>query len=466
MSMRHLLFFLSLTLIQPVFGQKVRIITSTKDGNKKMAVEEKRFDQIAGPNIASIKLDPQAIYQTIFGFGDTYSEATSRTLQKLSKEKRQEVLQALFDPKKGAGWNFCRTTINSCDASSEYYAYLNVPGDTALQAFSIQKDLDNYMIPGLRQAQIYAKGKLRLFASPWTPPIWMKNSGAHNFGSLRYANYAAWAKYFSKYLSAYAANGVKIWGVTPQNEPEAYHQAWDACGWTPDSLRMFVSDYLGPRLEREHPQVKIGAWDHNKNHLMLWANTFLQDPKTAQYIDFLAHHWYDGGEGKMYEPLQEAHAKYPNYPLMATEQGVFGLFVNDGTPAELYARDLIENMNNWSTAWVAWGMAWETNGGPNHAKNFNHAPIMIDLATETINYNPSYYYIAQFSKYVQVGAKRIGFKNPHSGLLMTAFLNPDDSMVIAVLNETDQSVATQLTHQGKNLPLSLEAHSLVTLVWR
>lgn len=451
--------FLALSFLT-AYSQKIKVIISTADGKHKLA------EQVIKPSQATISnpiiIHPEKAHQQIIGFGGTYSEATAHNLKRLSEAKRKEVLQAFFDVEKGAGWNILRTTINSCDASSEYYSYDETDGDIELKNFGIQKDIDNYIIPGL-QAALRINPQIKIFASPWTPPVWMKDSREFNNGSLLPKYYSTWAHYFSKYIAAYRKEGINLWAVTPQNEPEAYRQAWDACGWKPEQMSLFVGQHLGPRLKQDHPAIKIIGWDHNKNHLMMWCDTLLQNKQSAPYIWGIAHHWYEEGEGKYFEPLQEFQRKYQKLPMIAAEQGVFGLYLNDGKPAELYAKDIIGNMNNGSAAWVVWGMALDHKGGPNHAKNFNHSPIMIDVEKQIIHFNPSYYYIAHFSKYVKPGAVRIELENVPPDLLAVAFQNPSGEMIMVALNEKLEEKKIAVNWKGPMWSVTIPAKSIATV---
>lgn len=356
-----------------------------------------------------------------------------------------------------------RTTINSCDAASSYYSYDDVSGDTLLLNFSIQPDLDNYMIPGLQQIQKASDRGIKILASPWTPPVWMKDSGVFNRGSLLKRYYPTWALYFSKYLSAYQKHGIPIWAITPQNEPAAFQQAWDACGWTAPDMQEFINQHLGPRLKTDGHSVAIYGWDHNKNKLEEWADVLLQNK--SNYVDGLAFHWYEEGEGKFYEPLLEVQRKYPHMPLIADEQGVFGLYLMDRFPAELYLTDLIENLNHGCHAWMVWGMCFDHLGGPNHAKNFNHSPIMIDVSREIIHYNPSYYYIGHASKYIQPGAMRVGFANPvPERILATVTQNPDGSLVVLLLNKSSTDEKLTLVLGRRHFEVESKAHSASTVI--
>lgn len=445
-------------------GHAQTLYTTTGDLQQKLQQKKLKASR-SKSNALELVLNPAQKFQTIIGIGGTFSEASAYNLKRISESKREEVLRALFDSRTGAGWTVLRTTINSCDASSQYYSYDETPDDTLLMQFNIQPDIDNGVIPTLKEIQTISDRSLKLLASPWTPPVWMKDSKEFNHGSLLKKYYPTWALYFSKYLQAYQRNGMKIWGITPQNEPAAYQQAWDACGWLPEQMAEFIGQHLGPQLEKDGlAGTQIFSWDHNKNQLEKWADTLLSS-EAKKYVAGFAHHWYEDGEGKYYEPLEKVHTKYPNMPLLADEQGVFGLYLMDKTPAELYALDLIENLNHHSAAWFVWGMCFDHTGGPNHARNFNHSPIMIDVAKEKIYYNPSYYYIAHASKFVQPGAVRIGFDNKNQNLKITAIQNPNGEMVVLLLNNTNQMETVTVNKNSRVVSISVQAHSMNTLVW-
>jgi glucosylceramidase len=212
--------------------------------------------------------------------------------------------------------------------------------------------------------------------------------------------------------------------------------------------------------------VKIIAYDHNRNHMLEWAKVLLADETVAPAIFGFAHHWYEGGEGKNYATLDEFHRLYANKPLLATEQGFFAPLLNSPLPAELYALDLIGNMNHHTAAWIVWGLTFDVNGGPNHARNFNHSPIMLDVERNQIHYNPSYYYLAQVSKFVRPGAVRVGVVNNESRLRTTAFATPYGEIVTLILNNTDQDRPIELIVGSRQASTIIKARTFTTFVNR
>ena len=191
-------------------------------------------------------VDPTRSFQTFLGIGGALTDAAAETFAKLPKEKQQEILQAYYDPQKGIGYTLARTNIHSCDFSSGSYTYV-AEGDKELKTFSVAHDME-YRIPFIRQAIKTAGGKLTLFASPWSPPAWMKdNNDMLHGGKLKPEYYQAWANYFAKFIKAYQQEGIPIWGLTIQNEPMA-KQTWESCNYTAEEERDFLKNNLGPTL--------------------------------------------------------------------------------------------------------------------------------------------------------------------------------------------------------------------------
>ena len=219
------------------------------------------FEPLEQPdeNFPTIMIDPERTFQTIEGFGGAFTDAAADVFAQLPKAAQEKFLEASFDPVNGNGYTLCRTTIHSCDYAAGMYTYAEVPGDKKLEHFSIEHDRQN-RLPLIKRAQAAAKGKLRLYASPWSPPGWMKTNGEMKHGGKLKPEYRqTWADYFVKYVKAYAAEGVPIWGLTVQNEALAT-QVWESCLFTANEERDFVRDYLGPTL---HEQRARGREAHD-----------------------------------------------------------------------------------------------------------------------------------------------------------------------------------------------------------
>ena len=206
----------------------VKVILTAKDTDDRLTEKEPIvFSNVTDPGV-TIAIDETKTYQTITGFGGSFTEAAAYTLSRMSPDKRTEAIKAYFDPKDGIGYTLCRTHINSCDFSLSNYAYTEVDGDTELKHFDISRD-KRWLIPMIKDAMKVPGADFKLFSSPWSPPAWMKTNGRMNFGGQLKPQYRdTWARYYARYITEYAKQGIRIWGLTVQNEPAAT-QTWDSC---------------------------------------------------------------------------------------------------------------------------------------------------------------------------------------------------------------------------------------------
>ncbi len=411
-----------------------------------------------------IFVDPLQTFQTMIGIGGALTDASAETFYKLSDARRQEILTAYFDPKNGIGYSLGRTSIHSCDFSSDSYTYVK-DGDTNLDSFDISHDL-KYRIPFIEACLATAgAGHFTLYASPWSPPAWMKNN--HDMlhgGELEQQYYDCWARYFCKFIRAYASQGIPIWGVTVQNEPMAV-QTWESCNFTAAQERDFVKNDLGPEFRKNGvKRTKIIVWDHNRSFMYQYASTILDDPGAAKYVWGVGYHWYVGDHFDNVKRVKEA---YPKTHLLFTEGCVSNFDagrIGDWQWGEAYAVSMIHDFNNGAEGWTDWNVLLDTNGGPNHVGNFCFAPIHADTKTGKLYYMNSFYYIGQFSKFIRPGAKRVISSSSSDDLLTTAFINPDKSVAVIVLNVSDKPQPFNLWIHGKAAKNMSPAHSITTLV--
>lgn len=446
-------------------GPKLQPYVTARDTGERLAARPAvpLSDAPRDPAVAVVEVDTARTYQTIEGFGGAFTEAAAYTLARMRPELRDEVLRAYFDPNDGNGYTLCRTHINSCDFALGNYAYNETPGDFALQQFDISRDR-RWLIPMIKDARDVPGADFRLLASPWSPPAWMKTTGQMNFGGkLRPECRDAWALYFAKYIEAYAAEGIEIWGVTVQNEPAAT-QTWDSCLYTAEEERDFVRDHLGPTLaERGHGDVKILVWDHNKDIIFERVEPILSDPAAAQYVWGVGFHWYTGDH---FDQLQRVHDAFPQAKLLFTEgcqEG--GLHLNDWSVGERYGHDIIGDLNHWTVGWIDWNMVLDERGGPNHVDNLCDAPIIADTLRQKLYHENSYYYLGHFSKFIRPGAVRVGCEVSDTDLEATACRNPDGRVAVVVMNRTDREIGYQLRTDLGAVTLVSPAHSIMTLVY-
>lgn len=413
---------------------------------------------------ASVFVHPGKQFQTLTGFGGAFTEAAAVTWLKLSQANRERVLRAYFDQTAGHGYSLCRTHINSCDFALGNYAYAEVAGDFELKQFSIARDRQA-LIPMIKAAQQIAGAGLELFASPWSPPAWMKTTGQMNRGGkLKPECRDVWARYFVRYIQEYAKEGIKIWGVTVQNEPAAT-QSWDSCVYTAEEERDFVRDHLGPTLERAGlGHVKIIIWDHNRDLLVERVQPAFDDPVASRYIWGAGFHWYVADK---FENVQLIHDAWPDKALLFTEgcqEG--GPHIGSWDIGERYARSLINDLNRWTVGWVDWNLLLDDTGGPNHVNNLCSAPILADLKADRLIFQSSYYYIGHFSRFIRPGARRLLCATTRDDVEATAFQNPAGSVAVVVLNRTAEERRLTVGCPDRNAAVVLPGHSIATFLWQ
>jgi glucosylceramidase len=415
-----------------------------------------------------ILVDPQSTFQTIIGIGGALTDASAETFAKIPRAQQEELLRAYYDPRTGIGYTLARTQIQSCDFSSGSYSYIK-DNDTALTSFSVAHD-EQYRIPLIRQAITAAGGSLPLFVSPWSPPAWMKDNGSVIGGGHLKAEYArSWASFYIKFIKAYEAKGIPIWGLTVQNEPMA-KQKWESCIYTAEEERDFIKNYLGPILESSGmSNKKLIAWDHNRDLLYQRASTILEDPGAAKYIWGIGYHWYETWTGgpMQFENMKLVTKAFPDAHLIFTE-GCQEKFSFDSLKSwslgEKYGYSMVNDFNNGCVGWTDWNILLDEKGGPNHVGNFCFAPVHADTRTGNLIYTNAYYYIGHFSKFVKPGAKRIAASTNRAQLQTTAFLNTDGSIAVVVLNTTGEKVSYRIIMKGKETATESLPHSISTLI--
>ncbi|MGI8951331.1 MAG: glycoside hydrolase family 30 protein [Chitinophagaceae bacterium] len=452
-------------------SKKIVVYTTADSTNLRItATDTLSFSDFGQPleTQPCVFIDPSKTFQTFVGIGGALTDASAETFAKLPKEKQQQILQNYFDAQKGIGYTLARTNIQSCDFSSDSYTYVK-DNDSSLKTFSVAHD-EQYRIPFIKQAIAAAGGKLTLFASPWSPPAWMKdnNSMLHG-GKLKPEFYKSWAEYYVKFINAYKKEGIPVWGITVQNEPMA-KQTWESCNYTAEEERDFIKNYLGPTLQKAGlNDKKIIAWDHNRDLIYQRASTILEDPAAAKYVWGIGFHWYEDwtGGGKIFDNVKRVEETFPNTHLIFTEGCAerFNLSqINDWKWGEAYGRNMINDFNNGTVGWCDWNILLDEQGGPNHVGNFCFAPVHANTKTGELTYLSSFYYIGHFSKFIRPGAKRIISSSSRGQLLTTAFLNTDGKIAVIVMNQSNEKIPYHLWMHGKAAAVTSLPHSIQTLV--
>ena len=452
-------------------GKQVKVYTTAaKTDYRISATDTLTFKPVGQPKETQICVfvDPAKRFQTFQGVGGALTDASAETFATLPKDKQREILNAYFDDKQGIGYKLARTNIHSCDFSSASYTYVE-EGDKSLKSFSIEHD-KKYRIPFIKQAMAVTRGELSLFASPWSPPAFMKdNNDILHGGKLKPEFYESWANYYAKFIKAYQSEGIPIWGLSIQNEPMAT-QTWESCIYSAEEERDFLKNHLGPTLKRAGlGDKKIIAWDHNRDLIYQRASTILSDPKAAQFVWGIGYHWYEpwsGGE-PMFDNVRLVYETFPDKHLIFTE-GCVDRFdpkkVSEWKFGEQYGRSMINDFNNGTVGWCDWNILLDENGGPNHVANFCFAPVHANTKTGELSYLSSFYYIGHFSKFIQPGARRIASSPSRSQLLSTAFINPDGKLAVVVMNASEKNASYWLWIDGQAAEVNSLPHSIQTLV--
>lgn len=493
-SLTYLTFTLSLIIMSCNKQQKENFLetevyeTSAK-GNK-LAKLPPFLDGIE--RTVTIKVNPEEEFQTITGFGGSFTESSAYLLNRLGKENRKKIIEAYFG-ETGARYSLTRTHINSCDFSLKNYSYAPVPDDKELKHFSIEED-KNDLIPMIKEAMTVSKEGFKIISSPWTSPPWMKDNKDWVGGKLLPEYYDTWALFFSKYLDAYQAEGIDIWGITVENEPHGNGNNWESMHYSPEEMTYFVQNHLGPKLEADGKgKVKILGYDQNREGLKEWVDVMYQDEASSKYYDGTAIHWYESTYEYFPEALQYAHNKAPNKYLIQTEACVDAevpkwkddnwYWSKEATdwgwdwapedqkhwhpkyvPVYRYARDIIGCLNNWVDGWIDWNMVLDRQGGPNWFKNWCVAPVIVDPNQDEVYFTPLYYTLSHFSKFIRPGAVRIGFELENQDLMVTAIKNPDGTIVLVVLNQKEEPKHYSITFENFTKNIRIDAQALQTII--
>jgi len=447
------------------------IYATVKDTDKRISLEGKvSFMPKTQPleSEMSIFVNPNKTFQEFLGIGAAVTDASAETFAQISKSQQDKFIDAYFG-EHGIGYSLLRTTIHSCDFSSESYTYIE-EGDTSLATFNIAHDL-KLRIPMIHDIMKKVGNNFPIYASPWSPPAFMKTNGDMlQGGSLRPEFYNLWAQYFAKFIKAYEKEGIPIWGVTIQNEPMA-KQRWESCIYTAEQERDFLKNNLGPTLEKEGlGDKKIIVWDHNRDLMPNRANVIFDDPEASKYAWGMGFHWYEiwaGGEPK-FDNLSNVSTSYPDKKLLFTEgcvEGFDSLKYQYWPNAERYGRSMINDFNNGTVGWTDWNILLDQNGGPNHVANYCFAPVHADTRSGEIIFTPTYYYIGHFSKFIKPGALRVSTASSHTNLLSTTWQNQDGKFVSIIMNPTEKKITYNLYIKENKLTVSIEPRAIQTLLY-
>jgi glucosylceramidase len=408
-----------------------------------------------------IIVDSTKQFQTIDGFGYALTGGSAWAInQKLNVAQRDSLLRELFlTDKNNIGISYLRISIGASDLDDHVFTYDDLPKgktDSELKQFNLSADTIN-LIPVLKEI-LKLNPEIKIMASPWTPPVWMKTNGLAKGGSLKPEYYEVYARYFVKYIQAMAEQGITIDAVTLQNEPENPNNT-PSLVMTAEEQAVFIKKYLGPAFQATDIKTKIVLFDHNCDHPE-YPITILNDAEAKPFIDGSAFHLYVGE----IDALSKVHDAHPDKKLYFTEQWTSGKgeFAGD---LNWHTKNLIIGATrNWSSNVLEWNLASDENFDP-HTEDggcdiCQGALTIGDKVTRKV----SYYIIAHASKFVRPGSIRIA-SNLMEGLPNVAFLTPDGKKVLIILNESKEAKSFVIQSNHKKAATLLPAGAVGTFVW-
>lgn len=411
-----------------------------------------------------IDVDEATGYQVMVGFGAAMTDAAAYLINNKLGSQRDGIMRELFGRNPGIGLSFMRVPMGASDFSSKHYSYDDMPvgqTDSTVAHFSIDPDRAD-KLPALKQA-LAINPQLKLVASPWSAPGWMKSSSSLYRGTLRPEAYDSFAEYFRKFVQAYSAEGVPIFAVTMQNEP-AYEPAdYPGMRLDPAARAEVIGKHVGPRFAAAGISTLIFDWDHNWD-LPSQPLTVLADSAARRYTNAVAWHCYAGDVGVQ----ENVHASYPDKDAYFTE-------CSGGAWATVFADNLkyfvgtlvIGSTRGWAKGVALWNLALDENGGPHLGGCGNcRGLITINSSSGFVTRNVEYYALAHASQFVRPGARRIASSTNVGGLQTVAFKNADDaSKVLIVLNTSAAEVPFAIHTGGKSILYAIRAGAVVTFRW-
>ncbi len=409
----------------------------------------------AGPRAGDvIKVDPGTKYQAVLGFGAALTDASCWLFSKLPAAKRAKLFAELFS-KDGLGLTVHRVCVGASDYARTSYHFDETPDDFELKDFSTAHD-QKYIIPMIAEAQA-ANPDTFLFSSPWSPPGWMKAPDTFFGGWMREKHIEVYSRYYLQFLKDYAAAGVAMQALTPQNEVETDQSSkMPACYWHPEYEAALVRDHLGPAIENEGLGTKIWLLDHNYD---LWRRVKwqLDDPALKKYTEGVAFHGY-GGTPDMMTKLHDAH---PDMNLYWTEGGPH---MNKTYATEWchWGRQITEVLRNWCRSYTGWNYALDENGTPNIGPFKCLGMVTIGSQDKKISYSAQYWALAHFSRYFTPGSVRVASAGEIKDVAHVAGVDPSGRRVLTITN-SGKARAIKVREGKQEAKLKLPADSLVTL---
>ena len=391
------------------------------------------------------------------GFGGAFTESAAYNYSLMSDENKKKTLELLFG-ESGLRYSFCRLCIGSCDFTLDEYCYIQ-ENDCDLSTFSIDRD-KKYIIPFVKDAMAYANYPLTFFASPWSPPAFMKDTNSRfNGGKLKEEYYSLYAEYMVKFLLAYKEEGIEISMLSLQNEAKAA-TTWESCQYTAEEEAKFAK-ILRNTLDAHRLDVKLICWDHNKERLYERAEVCFEN--AGDVLDGIGFHWYSGDH---YSAIDAVRTQYPDKFIILSEFCRTLGQIDKTTTA--YAKEIVNTIANGTQGICEWNFILDENGGPFHNRSQSDgcdAPIRFDSHTNTVATSNIYHQMWMLAHFVELNANTLYTSSFHELVQCCAMENPDGNIVVCIYNNTGNDYGLlHLRYKQKALEFSLPINAMVTII--
>jgi len=419
----------------------------------------------ADKNTAAIVIDPATRYQQMAGFGAAMTDASAWLIEKrMNPAQRTALMQELFgrNMPNGLGFSFTRLTIGASDFSRTHYSFDDMPAgqsDPQLSKFSLAPQHDT-VLPAVKAA-LAINPQLKVMASPWSAPGWMKSGDSLVKGTLKPEAYDAFARYLKRYVDAMQAEGVPISALTLQNEPHFEPEDYPGMRVDPAKRAAFIGGHLGPLLARANPGTAIFDWDHNWDEPESPA-IVLSNPQAARYVSGIAWHCYAGdvrAQGRL-------HDRFPDKDTWFTECSGGRWSPDWAKNLQYFTKTLvIDTTRNWARGVLLWNLALDENDGPHLGGCKDcRGVVTIDSRTGAVTRNVEYYALAHASRFVRPGAYRVA-SNEAAGVANVAFRNSDGSMALVIANGAEAAKPIAVQVGARSFSYVLPAGSVASFTW-
>ncbi|RZM18495.1 MAG: glucan endo-1,6-beta-glucosidase, partial [Pedobacter sp.] len=429
-------------------NESVSIWMTTANQSSLLQQQSNRtFAADAGTNSHTITVDENNTYQSMDGFGFTLTQGSAQVIKGLATTQQNNLLNELFGSN-GIGISAIRISIGASDLSTYSYSYR----DGA--SFSLAGPDLTDLIPMIKKIQAINPG-IKILATPWSAPRWMKTNGSWIGGSLNANNYGDYATYFLDYLNAMRAQGIEIWGITPQNEPENPHSEPSMLMTANEQLN-FINNHLGPRIRNAGYQTKIIGFDHNCDN----TSYPITVANGSSYVDGTAFHLYLGDISAMSTVKNATNKNVYFTEQWTSSTGSFGGDLSWHTQFIT-----IGSTRNWAKAVFEWNLANNTSMGPRTPGGCSQCLGAITINNSTsYTRNVAYYIIGHLSKFVKPGASRIA-SNVTNGIQSVAFKNSDGTKVLLAQNTSGSSITFKVKWGNQSFSYPLPAGAVATFKW-